>query len=126
MKKWVEKGVIRREMTRYKYMGLMGRYVTGVMWWAMTEMFMKGEGKNCGSADDGTGSERDKEKLNEGGGVGDEINENEGRIGEDDRDVDRGENCDRDGCDRVYVVGGIGDGSEDDGTECERDKEKFN
>ena len=55
------------------------------------------EGKNCGFADDGTGSERDKEKLNEGGGVGDEINENEGRIGEDDRDVDRGENCDRDG-----------------------------
>ena len=42
MKKWVEKGVIRREMTRYKYMGLMGRYVTGVMWWAMTEMIMKG------------------------------------------------------------------------------------
>ena len=73
--------------------------MTGVMWWAMTEMIMKGvgedEGQNCCFEDDGTVSERDKKKCNEGGGVGDESNENDDGRAEDDRDVDWGENGDR-------------------------------
>ena len=48
-----------------------------------------------------------KDSYIEGGGVGDD------RRGEDDRDVDRGKNCDR-------------DGSEDDGTGSDIDKEEFN